>query len=305
MQTRDVEFFSGGTRLAGMIQSPSDFKPDDRRGVVVVCSGLHGLKEWVPARWWPQIVDAGYHCFAFDYRGFGTSDGPRGRMIPREEIDDVRAALSFLQQQPEIDPDRIALIGWGLGGGIVVATAAEDPRVKAVVCANGAGDYGRTVRDAVAYPQWLQWQEMLGADRVQRSLTGKSTMVDYRWITHPLEDNSAYQDQNQFSKDLAAIGRKPSEQFTLETCEAYCAFRPEDVVGKIAPRPLLIVHGGKNEFMPVDEALRLRERAGPVADLRIIPNALHLEMIEFESPFRKSVVGGVVEWLQAKLPATS
>ena len=48
-----------------------------------------------------------------------------------------------------------------------------------------------------------------------------------------------------------------------------------------------------------------RSRAGPVADLRIIPNALHLEMIEFESPFRKSVVGGVVEWLQAKLPATS
>ncbi|MBI3709787.1 MAG: alpha/beta fold hydrolase, partial [Proteobacteria bacterium] len=182
MKTRAVEFFSDGIRLEGMIQTADGLKTGERRPVVLICSGLHGLKEWVPARWWPQLIDAGYSCFAFDYRGFGSSDGTRGRMIPREEIADVRNAITFLQQQPEIDPARIALIGWGLGGGIVIATAAEDPRIRAVVCANGAGDYGRTVRDAVTYPRWLRWQERIAADRVARVLTGASAMVDYRWI---------------------------------------------------------------------------------------------------------------------------
>jgi alpha/beta superfamily hydrolase len=51
--------------------------------------------------------------------------------------------------------------------------------------------------------------------------------------------------------------------------------RPLDVVGNIAPRPLLIVHGADDERVPVQDARDLAAVAGPSADLRIVHGASH------------------------------
>jgi uncharacterized protein len=285
--------------------APVDLRPTEKRPAVIICSGFQGVKEWVPSRWWPQLVEAGYVCLAFDYRGFGTSDGDRGRMIPDEEIADVRNSITFLQQQPEIDGDQIGLLGWGLGGGIVVATAALDPRVAAVACVNGLGDAGRTVRDAVPYPVWLELQDRLAGDRVKRVMTGKSDHIPYRDVTHPggvLKVVDSISGYAQFPKDLQSIGKEPVETFSLQSAEAYYNFRPELEVQQISPRPLLIVHGSANSFMPIDEAHSLYARAGDPKDLLIIPGAKHLEWIDPTSPFHKPYVGRVVDWFRSRLP---
>ena len=49
------------------------------------------------------------------------------------EIADFRAAVSYLQGEPGVDPDRIGIWGSSNGGAIVMAVAALDARVKAVV----------------------------------------------------------------------------------------------------------------------------------------------------------------------------
>ena len=49
------------------------------------------------------------------------------------EIEDFRAAISFLQGEPGIDPDRIGVWGSSAGGAVVASVAALDARVKAVV----------------------------------------------------------------------------------------------------------------------------------------------------------------------------
>jgi dienelactone hydrolase len=305
MNKRSVQYYSDGIRLEGLVLAPDDLRSSEKRPAVVICSGFQGLKEWVPSRWWPQFLEAGYVCMAFDYRGFGTSDGARGRMIPDEEVADVRNTVTFLQQQPEVDPDRIGLLGWGLGGGIVVATAARDTRVAAVACVNGLGHAGRTVRDAVPYPVWLEHQERLAADRVKRVLTGKSEHISYRDFTHPggvwkgLEQSSGYA---QFDKDLHSIDKEPVETFSLESAEAYYTFRPELEVDRISPRPLLIVHGSANSFMPIDEAHSLFARAGEPKELLIIPGAKHLEWIDPASPLHRPYVGRVVDWFRTRLP---
>lgn len=297
MQTTKHVFFSDGIRLEGLLQSPDDSRPGERRPAVLVCSGLHGVKEWVPSRWWPHIVEAGYHCFAFDYRGFGTSDGERGRVFPEEEIRDALNAITFMRTLDCIDPDRIALIGWGLGGGIAIATTARDTQIKGICCANGAGDYGRTVRDAVPYLIWLEWQDRLAVDRRQRVLTGTSERVDYREITDP-QSPQAYESHNQFFKDLKSLDKTPIPQFTLESCEAYLSFRPEQVVAEIAPRPLLIVHGKRNYFMPIDEAYQLYAHAKEPKRLQVVPNGKHLEIIDPDSPDYLPTMRLVMDWLR-------
>jgi dienelactone hydrolase len=127
-----VSFFSDGLRLDGDLHIPDSWRADEPLPAVIACSGYQVLKVIHPARFARALVPHGYVVLGFDYRGFGRSDGERGRLVPQDQVRDVRSAISFLETRPEVDPQRIALLGWVLGGGVVLAAAAEDPRVRAV-----------------------------------------------------------------------------------------------------------------------------------------------------------------------------
>ena len=229
----------------------------------------------------------------FDYRGFGTSDGPRGRVDPQEQVRDVINAVTFLAEQPEVDPSTIGVMGWGLGGGVVVAAAARDERIAAVATVNGPGDVGRVTRDGIPYAVWLDLQERLVEDRLRRVLTGESQRIPYEQITHP---GGFDRHAEQFDKDLEELGQAPTAEFTLESAEAYYAFRPESEVASIAPRPVLIVHGTLNHYIPIDEARRIYALAGEPKTLIEIPGAAHLEWIDRDSEFYGPNVDKVVTW---------
>jgi uncharacterized protein len=305
MITRELTYYSDGLKLEGLLQLPDDRGDSERLPAVIVLSGVQGLKEWVPGRWWPAFVEERFAVMAFDYRGFGTSEGERGRLIPEEEIRDVFASLTFLRQQPEVDADRIGALGWGLGGGIALAVAARDARVRAVASVNGPGNVGRTVRDGSTYTQWLDLQERLAADRVQRVATGSSARIPFNDLHYPGRSAMEKDIREQFNQDMRSLGREPIQEFTLETAEAYYNFRPEEEVERISPRPLLVVHGDQNFFMPVDEARSIFTRAREPKQLIIIPGAKHLEWIAPESPFRRAYMQRVVAWFQENLKAAT
>ena len=300
MKTEKCSFYSDGTRMEGRVLVPDGLAPEERRAAVIINSGFQGLKEWVPSRWWPQFLEAGYVCMAFDYRGFGESEGERGRMLPEEEIEDVRSAITFLQQHPSVNPEQIGILGWGLGGGVVVSTAARDRRVKAVCCANGFGWGARTVRDACTLDQWFARQEEIRKDRVNRVLTGKSATVPHEQMTHPGRGHD--QTGSQFRQDLADLGQKPVAEFTLATTEAYYDFRPETEVAQVSPTPLLIVHGTRANFYSVDEARHLYEAAREPKTLMWIEGGIHLEWIHPDSPLSRPGIARVVEWFTGALP---
>src|SRR5919107_146576 len=99
MQTHWCDFYSGGVRLEGLLQLPDSSRPAEGYPVVLLCSGFQGLKELIRAKFWGPCTEASYAYFAFDYPGFGTSDGERGRVIPLEQVEDVQNAVTWLQQQ--------------------------------------------------------------------------------------------------------------------------------------------------------------------------------------------------------------
>lgn len=300
MPRRPVTFYSDGTRLEGFILTPEGSRPDEPRPTVLINSGLFGLKEWVPARWWPKFLEAGFTCMAFDYRGFGTSDGERGRIFPDEEIRDVVNAVTFLSEQPEVVSGAIGTLGWGLGGGIVISAAARDARIAAVASVNGPGDVGRVTRDGVPYAAWLDLQDRLAADRVQRVLTGESRKIPFSEIAHP-DGTFAQARTGQFRKDLSELGEQPTPEFTLESADAYYSFRPELEVAAISPRPVLFVHGTRNHYMPIDEARRMYALAGEPKTLVEIDGAEHLEWIDADSEYYHPNVDKVVRWFSEAL----
>ncbi len=300
MRTRHVTFFSDGIRLEGLLQLPDEHEPDRCLPVVLLCSGFQGLKELIPAKLWGQFLAAGYACLAFDYRGFGTSEGQRGRMLPDEQIEDVRNAITFVQQQPEIDPLKIGLVGWGFGGGIVVQAAAEDQRVCAVACLNGIGDGGRTVRDSFRYADWLTIQDRIAADEIRRVTTGHSELVS-PWDVVPLDPLT----MENVQEDMYGNHERFGVDVSLQSAAAYYAFRPERAIHDISPRPLLIVHGARNALHPIDEARSLYAHACEPKQLIEIPDGHHLDWIQPDSPMYQTVIPRIIAWFQEQIPPGS
>src|SRR5262249_28383961 len=92
--TRAVPFFSAGLRLDADLHLPGDGGAGQvQYPVVIACSGYQGQKVIHPARFARALTPRGYAVLAFDYRGFGSSEGPRGRVVPQEQAEDVRAAV--------------------------------------------------------------------------------------------------------------------------------------------------------------------------------------------------------------------
>ena len=127
---KTVAFYSDGLRLAGVLTLPDGSGPHPG---VVLCHGFTGIKELILPYYARRFAEAGFAALAFDYRGFGESEGPRGRLIPLEQVNDIRNAVTFLEAQPEVDAVRIGLWGTSFGGAHVPYVAGIDERVKAAV----------------------------------------------------------------------------------------------------------------------------------------------------------------------------
>ncbi|WP_226886810.1 alpha/beta hydrolase family protein [Nisaea nitritireducens] len=71
--------------------------------------------------------------------GFGASDGPADFCGPRTQ-QAIMAALSFLKEQPSIDPDRIVLYGYSRGAIASAMVATQVPDLEALILSSGVYD---------------------------------------------------------------------------------------------------------------------------------------------------------------------
>ena len=107
---------------------------DAGRPVVVMAHGLAGTMDSGLQPFAEALAAAGLDVFAFDYRGFGASDGtPRQTVSMAGQLEDYRAAMSAAARLPGVDPQRIVLWGISLAGGHVISAAAGRDDVAAVV----------------------------------------------------------------------------------------------------------------------------------------------------------------------------
>lgn len=130
---REIFFSAGGVRCAGDLYLP-DSAGDARSACVVMAHGASGTKRLGLPRYAQAFVARGLAALVFDYRNFGASDGqPRQVIDVAAQRDDYRAAIAYARAIPELDPKRVALWGTSLSGGHVLAVAADDPAIAAVV----------------------------------------------------------------------------------------------------------------------------------------------------------------------------
>ena len=256
MREEAVEFFSEGTRVAGLLRLPDGAA--EPLPAVVQGPGWLGLAEakaYEP--WHAALVEAGYAVLVFDYRGHGRSDGERGWILPDRMVEDVINAVTYLETRPEIDGGRIGAFGIGAtGAGNAIVAAAADPRIRCVAVQSVIADGALWLRRMRGEPEWQAYRRRVAEDARTFVRTGVSELVDPRAeIMVAAPERARYSGK----KDVDA---KMETRFHLQSAAAIMRYRPIDVVDRIAPRGLLLISVADDAVTPDEHATALFERAG-------------------------------------------
>jgi uncharacterized protein len=251
-----ISFASDGLTLKGFLHVTDG---TGKRPGLVLCHGFGGSCRGAGH---PELAkaleQAGYVVLRFDFRGCGQSEGRRGDVIVDEEIADLRHALDFLAAQPGVDAARIGVIGASLGGSVAIEVAASDARVKVCVANGSIGNGERRYR--AQYRDDAAWQAFLKRlDSAKRN----NTPLNRFDIVHIPEH------------DRAGLPPGAIMEFTAATAQSLLDSCPERVVGKIAPRPLLLIHPRGDGVVPYGESEALAKEAGTNAELHIIDGSAH------------------------------
>jgi len=284
----NVSFASAGLRLSGVLHTPDDDARVARCTAIVVMHGFGSTKDAGNVLEPVKLLTAwGYAALRFDFRGCGESEGEPGRVICMEEVDDARAAVGFLREHPEVDPRRIALAGSSFGAAVAIYAGATDERVAAVISSGGWGDGERKFRGQHPTPEaWAAFTRMLAEGREHRARTCKSLMVP-RYDIVPIPEHLRNN-----------VTSKSSQRFPAETPQSMMAFKADDVVARIAPRPLLLLHSAHDSVTPTAESIELFRRARPPVELHLFDGVDHF-MLREGNP---RVVTTLRDWLAAYFP---
>ncbi len=140
-----VELDFDGATMVGNLRRPPGA---DRPPLVVLIAGLDSTKEEFFAVE-NVFLARGMATFSLDGPGQGET-GYTATIRPDFEAP-VAAALDVLCARPDLDGERVGMLGVSLGGYYAARAAAFEPRIRAVVVSGGPYDYGALIRDRPAH----------------------------------------------------------------------------------------------------------------------------------------------------------
>ncbi len=283
-----VTFPSDGLTLSGVVHTPADLTDGERRPAFLILHGFGGSKNGegseFPARLFAEL---GYLTLRFDYRGCGDSEGERAFILCLDQVEDTKNALTYMASRPDVDGDRIGLIGSSFGGAVAAYTGGVDPRVAAVISNGGWGDGERKFRGQHPTPElWEKFTNMLEEGKRHRERTGKSLMVPRDEIV-PIPAHLKF---NMTSDYIT--------HFPAETAQSMYDFRADEVVAGIAPRPFLLLHSANDSVTPTEQSIEMFKRAGQPTDLHLLSDVDHF-MFHEGNPLVRSILG---DWLAKYFP---
>lgn len=292
-----VSIPSAGVRLHGALGLPAQWRPPHRCAAFLVLHGFGGNCESAgvihPTR---VLSELGYVTLRFDMRGCGKSEGEFGRVICLEQVADLGNALTFLARHPAVDGDRIGVIGSSFGGAVAVYAGGINPRIAAVISNGGWGHGERKFRGQHRSPEaWAKFTKMLEDGRVRRARTGQSLMVPRDAIV-PIPDRVRL---NLEKQNVQMLATNSVEMFPAETAQSMFDFRAEEVVGKIAPRPLLLIHAADDSVTPTEQSIEMFKHAGQPAELHLFSGVDHFLFNENSA----RVWNVLRNWLDVYFPA--
>ncbi|HEV3216525.1 MAG TPA: alpha/beta hydrolase [Vicinamibacterales bacterium] len=137
---------ANGFSVAGTLSKPPN--AEGRLPAVVLVSGSGTDRDefvsGIPifAQLATSLADAGFIALRYDKRGTGQSGGRPESANYDDYASDAREVIAYLGKRKDVDPRRIAVLGFGEGGWIALNLAAKESRVSALVLVGTAASKG-------------------------------------------------------------------------------------------------------------------------------------------------------------------
>jgi len=215
-----------------------------RRGVILF--GLeYGSNRWSCVPYCQNLLANGFDVFAFERRNQGESDRMPGyeplQWITNWEVVDTQAAIAYLKTRPDANPAGIGLFGVSKGGGAGLLAASRNPYVRCCVTDGAFATYTTMV------PYMRKWVGIYSRRHFLRAYVPS-------WF-YGLIGRAG----------LRRIGRA-----------RHCRFpHLERAIARLAPRPLLMIHGANDTYIKPDMARALFDLAGEPKEFWLVEGAKH------------------------------
>jgi len=217
-----------------------------QRRLGVILFGLEfGSNRWSCVPYTNFLRDAGFDIFSFEPRSQGDSDCQPNyepfQWVTEFEVRDFQTALAYLKARPDADPSGIGFFGISKGGSAGVMAAAGESLVRCFVTD------GIFATHTTMLPYMRRWG---------------SIYIDRFWI-HRILPNWMY---GVFAR---ACLRRIREERGLRFPHL------EHALPRLAPRPLLMIHGAADTYIKPEMAKALFDLAGEPRELWLVEGAKH------------------------------
>jgi len=222
-------------------------------------SDMKRLQIGVMGRLAGHLAAHGFASLRFDKRGVGESEGEYRSAGFHDNVADARAALAALRSRPEIDPDRIFVIGHSEGALIAMALA-DDARLAGTVLLAGAAQTGENV---------LAWQAGRVAETLPRPVRALLRLLRQdivRTQTKRLERIRVSTDD---------VSRIQGVRLNAKWFREFMAFDPATALRRVAV-PTLAITGAKDIQVDPADVQRMSESVSAPFTGEVVDDVTHL-----------------------------
>lgn len=238
------------------------------------------------------FTEAGFATITFDYRGFGESEGERGRLVPAMQTEDIISVINWAEKQVCIDNQRIGLWGTSLGGCHVFNAAAQDKRVKSIVSQLAFADGEVLVTGEMNELEKASFLSTLNKMAEKKKNTGKEMFVG---VTRVLSDNESKVFFEKVKGQYPEMDIKIPFLTVMETLQ----YKPAESAAKVQC-PVLVVIAGQDSVNPPEQGRALYDAvASGTKELYEEADACHYDI--YKGAFFERVAAVQTQWFKKHL----
>ncbi|WP_128913097.1 alpha/beta hydrolase [Granulicella sibirica] len=282
------------------------YLPDGATGpvpAIIASSGLGDSAERLePVA--EAFAQQGFGVLTYDHRNCGISDGmPRLEIDPIAQARDMKMAITFAQSFEHFESKRLGLWGTSFSGSHVLAVAAYDKRIKAVVSQVPWISGVEVVLRTGGLPLMEAFQQVIDSEW-SKVLAGEPspTVVLGRTKDDPSTEFSLFRDDDAMNYFANGPMGTPASWVNGLTLRSLAYFLDHDILAhakRISPTPLMMILASEDKTMPVEPAYDFFQAALEPKEVVAIPGG-HYDIYMPDRTFTQATEAAV-RWFKSHL----
>ncbi|MBR0261124.1 MAG: alpha/beta hydrolase [Selenomonadaceae bacterium] len=276
-----------GLKIAGNLYLPSNYKPGKKYPAIITVHPGGGVKEQTSGLYAMLLAKKGFVTLAFDASHQGESEGqPRYIEIPTERVEDIRSAVDYLTTLPQVDANKIGVLGICAGGGYSISAAQTEHRIKALATVS-AVDVGNIARQgwdgkSGSVEAQIKALEVIAA---QRTAEANGAPVRYDHIVPTKDEITAYTPRDIVEASeyyTEARGQHPNARnmSMFSAADAVYTFHAFSDMETLLTQPALFIAGTEAGSLWQSEIAYNKATAAASREFYKIDGATHMDLYD-------------------------